>query len=268
MIAALETLLLWYQDRRLKNHRPGGWMRVLPPLQHTESLLFQTIGLGFVLLTIALITGLVFINQFFSMASPQRTLLFIAAWVIFGGLLLARWRLGWRGRIAIRWTLSGFAILVMRPRKHILPQSPGGLLAIHIFISLIATSLFVIAALETLLLWYQDRRLKNHRPGGWMRVLPPLQHTESLLFQTIGLGFVLLTIALITGLVFINQFFSMASPQRTLLFIAAWVIFGGLLLARWRLGWRGRIAIRWTLSGFAILVIAYFSVLLFRLFSI
>ncbi len=154
------------------------------------------------------------------------------------------------------------------PGKHILPQSPGELLAIHIFISLIATSLFVIAALETLLLWYQDRRLKNHRPGGWMRVLPPLQHTESLLFQTIGLGFVLLTIALITGLVFINQFFSMASPQRTLLFIAAWVIFGGLLLARWRLGWRGRIAIRWTLSGFVILVIAYFSALLFRLFSI
>lgn len=151
--------------------------------------------------------------------------------------------------------------------ERIIPPSVGGLLAFHIFISLIATSFFGIAAIEAMVLWYQDYRLKKHRPGGWLRVLPPLQHTESLLFQTIGVGFVLLTIALITGLAFIRDFLTMASPQRTILFVIAWLIFGSLLIARRQFGWRGQVAIRWTLSGFSVLLLAYLTILMYLLFS-
>ena len=59
----------------------------------------------------------------------------------------------------------------------------------------------------------------------------------------------------------------MAAPQRTLLFISSWVVFGTLLVGRWRFGWRGRIAIRWTLTGFAILLVAYLSAQLFAMLA-
>jgi ABC-type uncharacterized transport system permease subunit len=39
----------------------------------------------------------------------------------------------------------------------------------------------------------------------------------------------------------------------------AWLVFAVLLWGRWKFGWRGRTAIRWTLGGFAFLLLAYFG---------
>jgi ABC-type uncharacterized transport system permease subunit len=39
--------------------------------------------------------------------------------------------------------------------------------------------------------------------------------------------------------------------------ILSWLTFGWLLIGRWRYGWRGRTAVRWTLGGFVLLVLAY-----------
>jgi ABC-type uncharacterized transport system permease subunit len=36
-------------------------------------------------------------------------------------------------------------------------------------------------------------------------------------------------------------------------------VFGILLIGRWLMGWRGKIAIRWTLAGFIALMLAYFG---------
>jgi ABC-type uncharacterized transport system permease subunit len=47
--------------------------------------------------------------------------------------------------------------------------------------------------------------------------------------------------------------------HKTVLSVVAWLVFGGLLLGRRFWGWRGRKAIAWTLSGFAILILAYFG---------
>ena len=35
------------------------------------------------------------------------------AWVVFAGLLIGRHRLGWRGKTAIKGTLTGFAFLLL-----------------------------------------------------------------------------------------------------------------------------------------------------------
>lgn len=193
----------------------------------------------------------------------------LVGWVIALLLLISLHSRPVEGLGLILLPFAAFTLLIelIFPGKRIPAHSTGSVLAIHIFISLLASSLFVIAALQAGLLWYQDRRLRTHRPGGLLRALPPLQHTEGLLFQTIALGFILLTAALITGLTFINQFFTMAAPQRTLLFIVSWVVFGTLLVGRWRFGWRGRIAIRWTLTGFAILLVAYLSAELFTVLA-
>jgi ABC-type uncharacterized transport system permease subunit len=75
----------------------------------------------------------------------------------------------------------------------------------------------------------------------------------------IGAGFVLLTLALISGFAFLDDMFAQHLVHKTVLSTLAWLIFGGLLIGRFRYGWRGRTAITWTLSGFGVLILAYFG---------
>ena len=130
---------------------------------------------------------------------------------------------------------------------------------LHILLSIFAFSLLTIAAIQAILLAIQTRHLRNRHPGGFIRALPPLETMEHLLFRMIGLGYLLLTLALLTGATFIQDIFAQHLVHKTVLGVAAWVVFAILLWGRWRFGWRGRVAVRWTLSGFAVLLLAYFG---------
>lgn len=145
------------------------------------------------------------------------------------------------------------------PAERIVADAAHWPLELHVFISLLAYSLLALAAVQALLLAVQDRRLRNRHPGGFVRGIPPLVTMESLLFQMIGAGFVLLSLALSSGLLFLEDIFAQHLVHKTTLSIAAWMVFGILLWGRWRFGWRGRTAIRWTLAGFGVLVLAYFG---------
>ena len=92
-----------------------------------------------------------------------------------------------------------------------------------------------------------------------MRILTPLESLESGTFQAIAAGFALLTLALLSGAVFIEDLFAQHLVHKVVLAIVAWVVFGVLLLGRVRFGWRGRQALRWTLTGYAALVLSYFG---------
>jgi ABC-type uncharacterized transport system permease subunit len=153
-------------------------------------------------------------------------------------------------------TTLGLAVLY--PGQHAISATSWQLDA-HILFSVLAYSLFVLAAFQAVLLAIQERHLRNRRPGGFIRALPPLQVMEQLLFQMIGAGFALLSVALLTGFFFLEDIFAQHLVHKTILSIAGWVIFGILLWGRWRFGWRGRTAIRWSLSGFALLALAYFG---------
>jgi len=133
--------------------------------------------------------------------------------------------------------------------------------ALHILVALVAYSLLCLAAVQSIMLLAQDRQLKQKHPGGFLRALPPMQTMETIMFQMIALGFVLLTVTLVSGAVFAEQVFG--TPFRlthhVVLAALAWVVYGVLLVGRWRFGWRGRTAIRWTLGGFALLLLGYFG---------
>jgi ABC-type uncharacterized transport system permease subunit len=129
----------------------------------------------------------------------------------------------------------------------------------HILTSIIAFSLLNIAALQAILLAVQDRQLKSHHPKRFVLSIPPLQTMESLLFQMIGTGLAFLTIALVSGFLFIEDLFAQHLVHKTVLSILAWVIFSCLLVGREKYGWRGQTAIKWTLCGFASLLLAYFG---------
>ncbi len=145
------------------------------------------------------------------------------------------------------------------PSQPMITAPAGSSLQIHILSSLIAYSLLSIAALQALVLAVQDWQLHNHRPGGLIRALPPLQWMEDLLFQLIAVGFALLSVSLLTGFFFLEDIFAQHLVHKTALSITAWLVFAVLLFGRMRFGWRGRIAIKWTLSGILVLMLAYFG---------
>jgi ABC-type uncharacterized transport system permease subunit len=92
-----------------------------------------------------------------------------------------------------------------------------------------------------------------------VRNLPALDVLEGLLFQLITAGFIVLTVSLATGLVFVNDLFAQHLVHKTVLSIFAWLVFGTLLWGRQFRGWRGRVAVRLTLAGIGLLLLSYFG---------
>ena len=143
--------------------------------------------------------------------------------------------------------------------QHILDTNSSNALIFHILTSIIAYSLLALAALQAVLISIQNKLLHDHQPGGIIKMMPPIKHMEILLFEVILVGFIALTVSLGSGLLFLENMFAQHLVHKTILSILAWLVFLTLLIGHWKLGWRGRTAIRWTLSGFASLMLAYFG---------
>ncbi len=157
--------------------------------------------------------------------------------------------------------LAGCTLLLdyFFPGVRLLPAHTDWQLRAHVISSTLAYSVLSMAAVQAILLAVQDRHLRKHHPGGFIRALPPLQTMEGLMFEMIIIGFVLLTISLISGFIFLDDMFAQHLVQKTILSILAWLAFAMLLWGRYRFGWRGCTAIRWTMIGFVVLALAYFG---------
>jgi ABC-type uncharacterized transport system permease subunit len=145
-------------------------------------------------------------------------------------------------------------VLVSPPVGHTI-HAPSVLLQLHILLSILSYSLLSIGALLAILLSIRDYQLHNHRPGQITQTMPPLQTLESVMFKLIAAGFALLTLALISGFIFTQDWFN----QKIVFSCVAWLVFLILLCGRYLAGWRGRTAIRWTLGGTVLLMFAFFG---------
>jgi len=142
----------------------------------------------------------------------------------------------------------------------------SGMFSWHIAIAILAYSTLTIAAFHAVLMALQESQL--HAPTqapktGWLAVaverLPALMTMERLLFRLIVFGFILLTLTVLSGILFSEEIFgrSLKWDHKTIFTLMSWALFGILLAGRkWR-GWRGRTALSFTLSGFATLFLAY-----------
>ena len=143
-------------------------------------------------------------------------------------------------------------------------EEPG--IIAHILLSILAYGMLTIAVFQSLLVLMQDHQLKHKHPTGLIKNFPPLQTMESLLFGFLWAGLGMLSLALISGALFIDNLFAQHLVHKTILSCFAWVVFAVLLWGRHQLGWRGHKAIRWTLAGFCLLMLAYFGSKLVREF--
>ena len=135
----------------------------------------------------------------------------------------------------------------------------GWRLQLHAWLALLAYATLALSTVLALFLWAQERALRRREFHAWLRVLPPLTELEDLLFRTIGVGFLLLTATLLTGVLFVENLFAQHLVHKTVLSVLSWLAFGALLLGRWQRGWRGATAVRWTLAAMALLVLAFFG---------
>lgn len=154
--------------------------------------------------------------------------------------------------------LSLLAMLFAPNQQIIVFENSTGV-GTHILLSLIAYSLLAIAALQALTLAYQENQLEHKTNSLLFRTLPPLQTMEKLLFRMIAVGFAVLSLALLTAIPLTDSVIEQHLLHKTILSIIAWIVFAILLVGHYIAGWRGKTAVRWTLSGFAVLILAYFG---------
>lgn len=140
-------------------------------------------------------------------------------------------------------------------------------LRVHLLIALASYGLAGVAAIHAIFITVLDKQL--HRPvqavgqqNTWYRALdsmPPLMVQEDLLFRLIRIAFMALTLTVVTGVLVSVRVDNQLIPldHKTVFTVLSWFTFGVLLVGRKIRGWRGRVALRWTLAGFIFLVLAY-----------
>lgn len=221
----------------------------------------------------------------------------VVAWLLHGGALAAdvavpgSLRLGfaimlsaamWIS-VAIYWlenrnfTLDGLRVLVLPsaalavvlpaafPGTEIVLDGKSTWFAWHVAVAMLAYSTLTIAAFHAILMALQESQLHTRRglQGGWFAALldrlPALLTMEKLLFRLLGVGFVLLTLTVLSGIFFSEHLFHTPFKwdHKNIFTMLSWALFGLLLGGRRWHGWRGKTALTFTLSGFATLLLAY-----------
>jgi ABC-type uncharacterized transport system permease subunit len=164
-------------------------------------------------------------------------------------------KLEYIGVIIFPLCITSIVLALVFPDSTFRPVTFSALLDIHILLSILAYGLLSCAALLALVLAAQDYQLHHHKTGRLGNILPPLLSVERLMFQLIVAGFGLLTLAVITGFMFAEDWFN----HKILFSCIAWLVFLVLLIGRYAAGWRGRTAVRWTLGGILALMLAFFG---------
>ena len=253
LILAITTLLLYsigtslqtlaFRGKVVGDRRPGSWIGLLALSSHAALAWELTWKQGGIDLGIF----------------PASVV--ISALVVALLLLITWWKRPLQSLFLAAYPLAALTIIASlafdTPPHALVVPTPG--LLVHIALSITAYSLFTLAAVQAAVVYAQNYRLKHNYNSVLIRNLPPLQTMESLLFDLVWAGVTLLTLAIVSGALFMEDLFAQHLAHKTVFSLMAWVVFSGLLLGRQIRGWRGLKAIRWTLLGCLFLMLGYYG---------
>ena len=132
-------------------------------------------------------------------------------------------------------------------------------LIFHILVSIVAYSVLFMAACQSIALGVQEHYLRAKHGIALIRLLPPLETMETLLFTMLWAGLAALSVAIASGFAFLDDMFDQHVAHHTILSSLSWVMYVVLLAGHKILGWRGVSAVRWTLIAFSLLLLSYFG---------
>ncbi|WDU46673.1 cytochrome C assembly family protein [Taylorella equigenitalis] len=137
----------------------------------------------------------------------------------------------------------------------------------HMVFSFFAYAIIALAAIHVVIMFTLEKYLRrpinlSEETSIFSRIInaqPPLMVQERMLYRVIWVGFLLLTISIISGAIVSMDLNGVLLPRdhKTFFTLFSWIIFGVLLFGRSIWGWRGRSYLRWTLIGFGLLFLAY-----------
>ncbi|MEX0605415.1 MAG: cytochrome c biogenesis protein CcsA [Marinobacter sp.] len=185
----------------------------------------------------------------------------LISWLIVALLLILNLRKPVQSLFLCAYPLAAITvifILTFHSPPRFVAQDNWGMLS-HIALSVTAYSLFSLAAAQALLLYFQNRQLKQNYNSLLVSNLPPLQTMESLLFELVWAGVIMLVLSIITGAIFVDDLFAQDLAHKTLFSLISLAVFVGLLIGRYTQGWRGITASRWTLAGCMLLMIGFYG---------
>jgi ABC-type uncharacterized transport system permease subunit len=174
-------------------------------------------------------------------------------------LMLRRSSLAALGLIVYPIAVLSHLAYALRGDPGLSSSAPTWQIQLHAALALLAYATLSLAALIAIMVWLQERALRRRRLAAAANAFPPLTLLEALLFRLIGSGFALLTLALLSGVVFVEDLLAQHLWHKTVFSALAWIVFGALLLGRWRYGWRGRRAVQLTLTAMGLLALAFFG---------
>lgn len=182
--------------------------------------------------------------------------------VLFYGIAAWHYPLAGMQSFVLLFGALGVLLQAVIPGGHVIQDAGKPLFKIHMLAAFSAYGLFAVAALHAALIAVAEKHLHRPVPSAMVVGLPPLLTLEKLLFRMVELGFLILTLTLLSGVFFSESIYGRAFPltHMTVFGIASWVIYAALLAGRQVYGWRGRTAIYWTLAGFVTLLLSYVGV--------
>jgi cytochrome c-type biogenesis protein CcsB len=135
-------------------------------------------------------------------------------------------------------------------------------LASHIVTVFLGNAAFVLACGLGMLYLLQENAIKRKRRGFFFSRLPSLDLLDTTGYACIVVGFSMITIGLITGVIYAKaiwgRFWSW-DPKEVWSAIT-WLFYAALLHERLAVGWRGRRAAIMAMIGFGVLLFTFFGV--------
>jgi cytochrome c-type biogenesis protein CcsB len=135
---------------------------------------------------------------------------------------------------------------------------------IHVIFAFLGNAAFAMACSIGIMYILQERYVKSKHLGGLFQKLPSLQVLDEINYHLITLGFPLLTLAMITGVIWANAAWGSYwrwDPKEVWSLIT-WMIYALVLHLRLTVGWRGKKAAILSVAGFIIVIFAFFGVTL------
>ncbi len=170
---------------------------------------------------------------------------------------------GWRLTPLAAPYMLGLGVLAViwqkAPHQPLYGAGAEGWLEAHIAVSVATYALVTLAAIAALGAFLQERGLKTKRPTALTHLLPPVADCESLLVRLLVIGEIVLALGLATGMAtqFRETGVLMVFDHKTILTVSSFFIIGGLLIAHYRTGVRGRMAARFVLLAYLLLTLGY-----------